>query len=72
METTGCKQVKVMVKQNRSRDFRACFAVGGGITWFFHQYLFSSILWAIAGIIILKLNKMKNRSKKDSRLPPCF
>jgi hypothetical protein len=42
----------------------ASFAVGGGIAWFFHQYLFSSILWAIAGIIILKLNKMKNRSKK--------
>jgi hypothetical protein len=42
----------------------ACFAVGGGITWFFHHYLFSSILWAIAGIIVWKLNKMKKRSKK--------
>jgi hypothetical protein len=42
----------------------ACLAVGGGITWFFHHYLFSSILWAIAGIIVWKLNKMKKRSKK--------
>jgi len=42
----------------------ACFAVGGGITWFFDYYPFSSILWAIAGIIVWKLNKMKKRSKK--------
>ncbi|HEY7694729.1 MAG TPA: hypothetical protein VH797_01345 [Nitrososphaeraceae archaeon] len=42
----------------------ACFAVGGGITWFFHHYLFSSILWAIAIIIVWKLNKMKKGSKK--------
>jgi hypothetical protein len=42
----------------------ACFALGGGITWFLHHYLLSSILWAIAGIIVWKLNKMKKRSKK--------
>jgi hypothetical protein len=54
-----------MVKQKKILGILgACFAVGGGITWLFHQYLFSSILWAIAGIIILKLNKMKNSSKK--------
>jgi hypothetical protein len=53
-----------MVKQKQILGILgACFAVGGGITWLFHP-LFSPILWAIAGIIILKLNKMKNRSKK--------
>jgi hypothetical protein len=42
----------------------ACFAIGGGITWLFHQYLSSAFLWAIAGIIILKLNKIRTRSKR--------
>jgi hypothetical protein len=41
-----------------------CLAVGGGITWFYHQYLSSAFLWAIAGIILLKLNKTRNRSNK--------
>jgi uncharacterized membrane protein YeaQ/YmgE (transglycosylase-associated protein family) len=42
----------------------ACLAVAGGITWFFHQYLISAILWAIAGVIILKLKKYRTRFKK--------
>ncbi|HEY7227313.1 MAG TPA: hypothetical protein VH481_04235 [Nitrososphaeraceae archaeon] len=41
-----------------------CFAIGGGIVWFLHQYLVSAFLWAIAGIIILKLNKTRSRSKR--------
>jgi len=54
-----------MIKQKQILGILgACFAVGGGITWFFHQYLFSSILWAIAVIIVWKLNKMKKGSKK--------
>jgi hypothetical protein len=42
----------------------ACFAIGGGITWLLQQYLSSALLWAIAGIIILKLNKTRTRSKR--------
>jgi hypothetical protein len=42
----------------------ACFAIGGGITWLFQQYLSSALLWAIAGIIILKINKTRTRSKR--------
>lgn len=65
METGFEKKAEFMIKQKQILGILgACFAVGGGITWFFHQYLFSSILWAIAGIIVWKLNKMKKRSKK--------
>jgi hypothetical protein len=42
----------------------ACFAIGGGITWIFHQEISAAFLWAIAGIIILKLNKTRTRSKR--------
>jgi hypothetical protein len=43
----------------------ACFAIGGGITWLFQQnQIISAFLWAIAGIIILKLNKIRTRSKR--------
>jgi hypothetical protein len=42
----------------------ACFAIGGGITWLFDHYISSAFLWAIAGIIVLKLNKTRTRSKK--------
>lgn len=53
-----------MIKQKQILGILgACFAIGGGLTWFF-QPLFSSILWAIAGMIVWKLNKMKKRSKK--------
>ena len=44
-----------------------CLAVAGGITWFFDQYPISAILWAIAGFIILKLNKYRTRSKRRWR-----
>jgi len=55
----------VMVKQKQILGILGmCLAVGGGITWFYHQYLSSAFLWAIAGIILLKLNKTRNRSKK--------
>jgi 4-hydroxybenzoate polyprenyltransferase len=54
-----------MIKQRQILGILgACLAVGGGITWFLHQYLFASILWAIAGIIVWKLNKMKKKTKK--------
>jgi len=55
----------VMVKQKQILGILGmCLAVGGGITWFYHQYLSSAFLWAIAGIILLKLNKTRNRSNK--------
>jgi hypothetical protein len=37
------------------------FAVAGGIAWFFQQTFFAVMLWGIAGIILLKLNKRKKR-----------
>lgn len=55
----------VMVKQKQILGILGmCLAVGGGITWFYDKYLISAFLWAIAGIILLKLNKTRNRSKK--------
>ena len=45
----------------------ACLAVGGGITWFVHQYQISVVLWGIAGMILFKLNKSKTRSKSRRR-----
>ena len=45
------------------------FALTGGIAWFFQQTLFAVMLWGIAGIILLKLNKQKARvrSKKQNK-----
>jgi hypothetical protein len=45
------------------------FALTGGVLWFFQQTLFAIMLWGIAGIILLKLNKQKTRvrSKKQNR-----
>lgn len=41
------------------------FAVTGGIVWFFQQRLLALVLWGVAGIIILKLNRQKKRSPKS-------
>ncbi len=41
------------------------FAVAGGIVWFFQQRLLALVLWGVAGIIILKLNRQKKRSPKS-------
>ncbi|MDQ3869297.1 MAG: hypothetical protein M3250_07045 [Thermoproteota archaeon] len=41
------------------------FAVGGGIAWFFQQTIFAVMLWGVAGIILLKLNrKSRIRSRR--------
>jgi hypothetical protein len=54
-----------MIKQRQILGILgACFAVVGGIVWVFQLYPFSSILWAIAIIIVWKLNKMKKKSRK--------
>jgi hypothetical protein len=54
-----------MVKQRQILGILgACFAIGGGITWFLHQPVISAFLWAIAGIIILKLNKTRTKAKR--------
>ena len=37
------------------------FAVAGGVVWFFGQHIPAVMLWGIAGIIMLKLNKRKRR-----------
>jgi len=56
-----------MVKQKQILGIIGmCFAIGGGIAWYFHQYLGSSVLWAIAGIILLRLNRRRNRSRNKS------
>ena len=65
MKTGLAKKAKFMIKQKQILGILgACFAVGGGITWFFHHYLLSSILWAVAGVIVWNLNKIKKSSKK--------
>ena len=40
------------------------FAVLGGIAWFFRQNIIAIMLWGVAGLIILKLNK---RAKPNRR-----
>ena len=45
----------------------AVFAIGGGITWFLHQYLVSMLLWGAAGLILLKLNKAKRNGNSKRR-----
>jgi hypothetical protein len=35
------------------------FAVTGGIAWFFRQTFVAVMLWGVAGLILLKLNKRK-------------
>jgi hypothetical protein len=41
------------------------FAIAGGIAWFFQQTIFAVMLWSVAGIILLKLNrKSRIRSKR--------
>jgi hypothetical protein len=41
------------------------FAISGGIAWFFQQTILAVMLWGLAGIILLKLNrKSRIRSKR--------
>jgi hypothetical protein len=57
-----------MVKQKKILGIvGACLAIGGGITWFFHQYFVSVLLWGAAGLILLKLNKAKTRANSKRR-----
>lgn len=37
------------------------FAVAGGAAWFFGQQIPAVMLWGVAGIILLKINKRKRR-----------
>lgn len=37
------------------------FAVAGGAVWFLGQNVPALILWGVAGIIMLKINKRKRR-----------
>jgi hypothetical protein len=40
------------------------FAVAGGAAWFFGQYIPAVMLWGVAGIIMLKLNKRQQQKSK--------
>ena len=35
------------------------FALSGGLLWFLRQNIIALLLWGIAGLILLKLNKRK-------------
>jgi hypothetical protein len=37
------------------------FAVAGGAVWFFGQHIPAMMLWGVAILIVLKLNKRKRR-----------
>lgn len=39
------------------------FAVAGGVAWFFGQYIPAVMLWGVAGIIMLKLNKRQGKRR---------
>ena len=40
------------------------FAVLGGAAWFFGQYIPAFMLWGVAGIIMLRLNKRQTRKRR--------
>jgi hypothetical protein len=40
-------------------------AIAGGIVWFFQQRLLSLLLWGVAVIIILKINKQRKTKSKN-------
>lgn len=40
------------------------FTVAGGIAWFFGQYIPAVMLWGVAGIIMLKLNKRHAKKRR--------
>ena len=57
-----------MVKQKKILGIvGAVLAIGGGITWFFHQYLVSVLVCGAAGLILLKLNKAKRKANSKRR-----
>jgi len=57
-----------MVKQKKILGILgAALAIGGGITWFLHQYFVSVLLWGAAGLILLKLNKAKTNANSKRR-----
>jgi hypothetical protein len=57
-----------MVKQKKILGVvGAVLAIGGGITWFLHQYPVSVLLWGAAGLILLKLNKAKRKANSKRR-----
>ncbi|NAL77444.1 hypothetical protein [Nitrososphaera sp. AFS] len=45
------------------------FAVAGGIVWYFQQRFLGLLLWGVAVIIILKLNKEKKKTRKSTKRP---
>jgi Flp pilus assembly protein TadB len=40
------------------------FAVAGGIAWFFGQHIPAAMLWGVAVLIVLKLNKRQQQKQK--------
>ena len=42
------------------------FAIIGGVAWFLRQNIIAIILWGVAGLILLKLNK-RSRSKRRQK-----
>jgi len=41
------------------------FAILGGVAWFFRQHIIAIILWGVAGIILLKLNKHSKKTRRQ-------
>lgn len=39
------------------------FAVAGGAAWFFGQHIPAAMLWGVAVLILLKLNKRKQKRR---------
>lgn len=43
------------------------FAAAGGVAWFFGQHVPAALLWGVAVLIVLKLNKRKKGNNSGSR-----
>ncbi|HEX6560845.1 MAG TPA: hypothetical protein VF016_02335 [Nitrososphaera sp.] len=54
-----------MVSQKKATGILGiAFAVAGGIAWFFGQHIPAAMLWGVAVLIVLKLNKRQQQKQK--------
>ena len=59
MRSFPLKMLLMVRKRQAIGILGMAFAVAGGIAWFFRQTFVAIMLWGVAGLILLKLNKRK-------------
>lgn len=56
---TGIGGTLVVSRKKAIATLGIVFAIAGGIAWFYMQFIPAAMLWGVAVLIILKLNKRK-------------